>query len=191
MCLPRPGPRTVLAARVTLPNSQEAPEDGIKVTRRQERGHIIAALRGSQAVRENSERWLQTLPGRESRMPPSTWQAVSSPVRWRWHHPALGRGAPRRGSGKMRHGCTGNTGQNPTALLRLRHPCQGRGDPWREDLEAAAEAPATPTGLIPILAAPSWKLQDAAHTVSQALLSRGPRGLWGHKDPGPLNSPWA
>lgn len=45
---------TVLVAWVTLANSQEAPEDGLKVTRREERGHIITALRGSQASRENS-----------------------------------------------------------------------------------------------------------------------------------------
>lgn len=45
---------TVLGAWVTLANSQEAPEDGLKVTRRKERGHTIAVLRGSQASRENS-----------------------------------------------------------------------------------------------------------------------------------------
>ena len=44
----------VLGAWVTLPNSQEAPEDGLKVTRRTEIEHTIAALRGSQASRENS-----------------------------------------------------------------------------------------------------------------------------------------
>ena len=32
----------------------------------QERGHIIAALWGSQASGENSERWLQTRPGCKS-----------------------------------------------------------------------------------------------------------------------------
>lgn len=92
----------------------------------------------------------------------------------------------------MRHGRTGNTERNPAALLRLRHPCQGRGDPWCEDLKLQLKRPPPPIGLIPILEAPPpWKLQDATHTVSQALLSRGPEGSGATKiqAPGTVHGP--
>ena len=69
----------------------------------------------------------------------------------------------------MGHRCRGNAEQKPAALLRSRHPRRGRGGPWCRDLEATAEAPATPT----------WAHSHPSSTLLEAA------GCRPHSVPGP------